>query len=131
VRKTWFQNSLSKCNLCRYASEKVLKQEGVVMLLFTKLGNPECVKQTIAVAKSLVKLNGQVQMGEVNASDAKAEALTKQYAPKALADDAKCIEMVIFPHGAENKEDADPEVYEGDSTDADVGGCTSCIQSDP
>ena len=58
--------------MCRYASEKVLKQEGVVMLLFTKLGNPECVKQTIAVAKSLVKLNGQVQMGEVNASDASA-----------------------------------------------------------
>lgn len=100
--------------------EKVLKQEAVAMLLFTKLGNPECVKHSIAVAKSLFKLNGQVQMGEVNASDPKAESLTRKYAPIVLAEEAKCAEIVIFPHGAENKEDADPDVYAGDQTDSEA-----------
>lgn len=98
--------------------EKVLKQETVAMILFTKLGNPECVKHSIAVAKSLYKLNGQVQMGEVNASDPEAESLTKKYAPDVLTEEAKCAELVVFPHGAENKEDADPEVYAGNQTDS-------------
>ena len=100
--------------------EKVLKQEAVVALLFTKLDRPECLEQSIATAKLLAKLNGQVQMGEVNASDPKSESITKQYAPKVLADDAKCSEFVIFPHGAENKEDADVEVFNGDRTSAEA-----------
>ena len=38
--------------------DKVLSQEAVVMLLFTKLGNPECVNQSIAAANALGKLSG-------------------------------------------------------------------------
>jgi len=48
---------------------------------FTRLGSPACVNRSIEVGTALAKLNGQVQMGEVNASDEKSQALVKQYAP--------------------------------------------------
>jgi hypothetical protein len=51
-------------------------------------------RRYIEVGTALAKLNGQVQMGEVNASDDKSQALVRQYAPGLLADDDKCVDLV-------------------------------------
>jgi hypothetical protein len=90
------------------------------------------VNESRAVAKAVTKMYGQVTIGEVNASDPAAFDLAERYAPavaeavKAAAaaededEDGKCLDVVVFPHGAE-KEDSDPDTYQGEITESALG----------
>jgi protein disulfide-isomerase A6 len=112
--------------------KEVLKHEPVTAVVFTRLNVPRCVNESRAVAKAVTKMYGQVTIGEVNASDPAAFDLAERYAPavaeavKAAAaaededEDGKCLDVVVFPHGAE-KEDSDPDTYQGEITESALG----------
>ena len=112
--------------------KEVLKHEPVTAVVFTRLNVPRCVNESRAVAKAVTKMYGQVTIGEVNASDPAAFDLAERYAPavaeavKAAAaaededEDGKCLDVVVFPHGAE-KEDSDPDTYKGEITESALG----------
>merc|ERR1719218_157232 len=99
----------------------VLTVEPVVAVLFTRLGERRCLNASREVGTALLKMAGQVQMMEVNASDAGAAELAERFAPATTrGENPKCVELVLFPHGRD-KEDADPETYEGAGGQAPVG----------
>ena len=108
--------------------DQVLKPSPVAVVVFTRLGERECVDVSRTLAKSAIKgVNGRVSLMEVNASAPEAAALVAKYAPEVLtgtdgkdeSKSKKCVAAVLFPHGSE-KEDSDPDTYEGDVADADA-----------
>ena len=92
----------------------VLTVEPVVAVLFTRLGERRCLNASREVGTALLKMVGQVQMMELNVSDAGAAELAERFAPTTTREEnPECVELVLFPHGRD-KEDADPETYEGE-----------------
>ena len=113
--------------------ELVLKAPPVAVVAFTKLGDRACVDVSRRLASSAIKgVNGRVSLMEVNASSPEGAKLAERYAPETFfsandqsesgegtEDDKKCVAAVLFPHGTD-KEDADPDTYDGDVDDAEA-----------
>ena len=110
--------------------ELVLKASPVAVVAFTKLGDRACVDVSRRLASSAIKgVNGRVSLMEVNASSPEGAKLAERYAPEFFSatesategseDDEKCVAAVLFPHGTD-KEDADPDTYDGDVDDAEA-----------
>ena len=106
----------------------VLAVEPVVAVLFTRLGERRCLNASREVGTALLKMVGQVQMMELNVSDAGAAELAERFAPTTTREEnPECVELArLFPHGRD-KEDADPETYEGEIARPEPcrRGCTS------
>ena len=104
----------------------VLAVEPVVAVLFTRLGERRCLNASREVGTALLKMVGQVQMMELNVSDAGAAELAERFAPTTTrGENPECVELVLFLTGA-TKGTPTPETYEGECARAPWRrGCTS------
>ena len=79
----------------------VLAVEPVVAVLFTRLGERRCLNASREVGTALLKMVGQVQMMELNVSDAGAAELAERFAPTTTREEnPECVELVLFLMGA-------------------------------
>ena len=98
----------------------VLESPRCELVLFARLGDPQCARVSAAVGEALLKgkIAGHVNAVEVNVSDVSAAALQARYAPATLTKNEKlprCAALALFPHG--DKQELDPEFFDGLSGD--------------
>ena len=98
----------------------VLESPRCELVLFARLGDPQCARVSAAVGEALLKgkIAGHVNAVEVNVSDVSAAALQARYAPATLKKNDKlprCAALALFPHG--DKQELDPEFFDGLSGD--------------